>query len=210
MSWTPERETVLRTYWDEGHSASQIAALMGVTRNVVIGKVHRMKLAGRPRGKTAPRQNRGGPSSIWTPERIAQLRRLKAAGLSDRAIAATFGDVSFSTVFNKAKQLGISSMVPRLVPERPKPLAVPVATVEPDASNNVRFDDLTPESCRWPLGHPRDEDFRFCGATKQDKGSYCAHHHRLAYDHQPRSAPRFRDERAQPRRAAASNSPFLA
>ncbi len=48
MSWTEERMTVLKKLWAEGHSASQIAKqLGGVTRNAVIGKVHRLGLSGR-------------------------------------------------------------------------------------------------------------------------------------------------------------------
>ena len=48
MSWTDERVTVLKKLWAEGHSASQIAKqLGGVTRNAVIGKVHRLGLSGR-------------------------------------------------------------------------------------------------------------------------------------------------------------------
>ena len=48
MSWTEERVEKLKTLWAEGHSASQIAnQLGGVTRNAVIGKVHRLGLSGR-------------------------------------------------------------------------------------------------------------------------------------------------------------------
>ena len=43
MSWTPERESKLRALWKKGHTASQIAALIGeTTRNAVIGKAHRL------------------------------------------------------------------------------------------------------------------------------------------------------------------------
>ncbi|WP_040308565.1 GcrA family cell cycle regulator, partial [Asticcacaulis biprosthecium] len=48
MSWTDERVETLKKLWQEGHSASQIAKqLGGVTRNAVIGKVHRLGLSGR-------------------------------------------------------------------------------------------------------------------------------------------------------------------
>jgi GcrA cell cycle regulator len=58
MSWTDERVETLKKLWAEGHSASQIAGeLGGVTRNAVIGKVHRLGLAGRAKSpaSTAPR-----------------------------------------------------------------------------------------------------------------------------------------------------------
>ncbi|TIT88095.1 MAG: GcrA cell cycle regulator, partial [Mesorhizobium sp.] len=55
MNWTDERVELLRKLWSEGLSASQIAAqLGGVSRNAVIGKVHRLKLSGRGRATAAP------------------------------------------------------------------------------------------------------------------------------------------------------------
>ena len=70
MSWTDERVEQLKSLWTEGLSASQIArALGGVTRNAVIGKVHRLGLAGRatptrsdrPRLPSAPRVSMRAP-----------------------------------------------------------------------------------------------------------------------------------------------------
>jgi GcrA cell cycle regulator len=61
MNWTEERVELLKKLWAEGHSASKIAAeLGGVTRNAVIGKVHRLGLSGRarPPSTAAPRQRK--------------------------------------------------------------------------------------------------------------------------------------------------------
>ena len=57
MSWTDERVELLKKLWSEGLSASQIAAqLGGVTRNAVIGKVHRLSLSGRAKpASSSPR-----------------------------------------------------------------------------------------------------------------------------------------------------------
>ena len=52
MSWTPEREEKLKTLWKKGHTASQIATMLGdTTRNAVIGKAHRLNLEGRAASK---------------------------------------------------------------------------------------------------------------------------------------------------------------
>ena len=52
MNWTPEREEKLRTLWKKGHTASQIATMLGdTTRNAVIGKAHRLNLEGRAASK---------------------------------------------------------------------------------------------------------------------------------------------------------------
>jgi GcrA cell cycle regulator len=61
MSWTDERVEQLKKLWSDGLSASQIAAeLGGITRNAVIGKVHRLGLSGRAKStsSTAPRQRK--------------------------------------------------------------------------------------------------------------------------------------------------------
>ena len=75
LSWTDERVELLKKLWSEGLSASQIAGRlgMGVTRNAVIGKVHRLNLSGRaqqPRSTAAP----GTPQAAGTePARPAAM-----------------------------------------------------------------------------------------------------------------------------------------
>ena len=74
MSWNQEREEKLKELWKKGHTASQIAEMLGgTTRNAVIGKVHRLKLAARAASKGSKnvkkqtphllRPSRDGPSS---------------------------------------------------------------------------------------------------------------------------------------------------
>ena len=67
MSWTDERVETLKKMWAEGQSASQIAKeLGGVTRNAVIGKVHRLGLSNRVVGAAACRTPGGGPGGPGT------------------------------------------------------------------------------------------------------------------------------------------------
>ena len=55
MSWTPERVKELTELWKKGHTASQIASLLGdTTRNAVIGKAHRLNLQARVASKKSP------------------------------------------------------------------------------------------------------------------------------------------------------------
>ena len=66
MSWTDERERKLKELWSKGHTANQIAAMLGnTTRNAVIGKAHRLKLAARTtaRRDSAPAGGEPGPAS---------------------------------------------------------------------------------------------------------------------------------------------------
>ena len=59
MSWTQEKEEKLRQLWEKGHTASQIAEILGdTTRNAVIGKAHRLKLAARAPNKKSVAQKK--------------------------------------------------------------------------------------------------------------------------------------------------------
>ena len=156
MSWTDERIELLRQHWTEGKSASQIASLLGhgLTRNAVIGKVHRLGLAGRakspvssaPRPRQAPVQQR--PQAVRPP--AVQPRLVQGA----TALA-----VAPAPIEEEAEAL--DSVV--------LPMSLRVTIVE-----------LRETMCRWPLGDPTSPDFRYCGSASQD-GPYCAHHNRLAY-----------------------------
>ena len=74
MSWTDERVETLKSMWSDGKSASQIAKeLGGVTRNAVIGKVHRLGLSNRVGGEHPDGRRRGAPSP--SPDGRASRRR---------------------------------------------------------------------------------------------------------------------------------------
>jgi GcrA cell cycle regulator len=78
MNWTDERVELLRRLWSEGLSASQIAAeLGGITRNAVIGKVHRLGLSGRAKSpsSTAPR-----PRKPRAPQHMVRIARTSMRG----------------------------------------------------------------------------------------------------------------------------------
>ena len=86
MSWTDERVELLKKLWSDGLSASQIAAeLGGITRNAVIGKVHRLGLSGRAKSasSTAPRQRKTRSSSHM-------LRMTRASVRGNTALAHAY------------------------------------------------------------------------------------------------------------------------
>jgi GcrA cell cycle regulator len=172
--WTEERVELLKKLWNDGLSASQIAGeLGGVTRNAVIGKVHRLGLSGR--AKT--------PSSAAARPRKAVTRA--PAGFSGHA-PATRGATALSPRPRPAPEAQIQPRVELLDPD----VVVPF-------SERVTIMELRENMCRWPMGDPVNPDFRFCG-LKTDAGvPYCAYHCRIAY--QP--ANDRRREREQERRA---------
>ena len=163
MPWTEDRVELLKKLWTEGHSASQIAAKlgMGVTRNAVIGKVHRLNLSGRvtqPRSSEprAPRKTRE-PSH---PGRPTSSPSMPGAG---NAVLKTFA---------RAEPLQRQITIPE-----PQPLRL----VDLPKGGRVTILHLSDRTCTWPIGDPGAEDFCFCGHSPRDKSPYCEYHARAAY-----------------------------
>ena len=159
MTWTDERVELLKKLWAEGLSASQIAAeLGGITRNAVIGKVHRLGLSGREKPAANPAH---------------KTRKPRPAPVKARPSPMVF------------RSSGSLALRPTPV-DRPYTLPVtePTAVVElaPLVCERVTLMELREHMCRWPLGDPGREEFRFCGARcNPGSGPYCAHHAVLAY-----------------------------
>jgi len=170
LSWTDERVTLLRQLWEDGQSASKIAAqLGGVTRNAVIGKVHRLGLSGR----------------VVKPTEDPVVARRKPVHEVEIETAIVVVDAEVPEP--------VAILSHRPAPDFPVP--VPAATIEPvalAASQRVTIMDLRESMCRWPIGDPTTPDFGFCGARSITGLPYCTHHAQIAY--QP-AAERKRDRR---------------
>lgn len=166
MSWTEERVNSLKKLWTDGLSASQIAKqLGGVTRNAVIGKVHRLGLAGRatpsrPAMKRPMRQTPQRPAALSSPS-PARPRPAPAAAISLGAIG------------------GASNVVPFR----------PLEALRQDDGSVASVLTLTERMCKWPIGDPSDVNFGFCGRNAC-AGPYCADHARQAYQPQPQKKAR--------------------
>ena len=156
MSWTDDRVELLRKLWLDGHSASQISAELGqgVTRNAVIGKVHRLGLSGRAKALGAQ------PSGPMRDRQATRRQPSRPVGPMVRGNAAL-------------------AMLPRnFIEPAPKPVEQVVVPI----SERVTLMELKETMCRWPLGDPSTQDFRFCGIKSPGKaGPYCAYHARIAY-----------------------------
>lgn len=159
MNWTDERVERLKKLWADGLSASQIASdLGGVSRNAVVGKVHRLRLSGRGRTSSAP----------------ARPKKIPYAGAERRKNSYNGGSSE-----NRTEGMGLKPQVEVKVVAR-----VDVRTAENNIvpiSRNLKLVELSDSTCKWPNGDPQSEDFCFCGNDSGDSEPYCNYHSRLAY-----------------------------
>jgi GcrA cell cycle regulator len=173
MSWTDERVELLRKLWLEGLSASQIAGELanGITRNAVIGKVHRLGLSGRVKAQVAPSTR----VRLKQPQRPMMTRSSGSIMRGNTALALKAEPMEF------------------LAPRPVENIVIPI-------SERVTIMELKESMCRWPHGDPTTAEFRYCGAKKTTtaEGPYCAYHTRMAYQPvQERRRERERERRMQ-------------
>ena len=142
MSWTDEKVEKLKDLWKKGHTASQIAQMLGdTTRNAVIGKAHRLNLEARAPSKSSSSSNSSSGTN--------KIQRRSAQPLTRKQ---KFQSILLDKSFE---------------PENPKSL-----------------EDLTEKTCKWPIGHPNEESFYFCGRKPEEDFPYCKLH--VLYAFQPK------------------------
>ena len=180
MSWTDERVELLKKMWGEGQSASQISKeLGGVTRNAVIGKVHRLGLSNRAttttksdaKAKAAPKQEAKAAPKTAAPPKEPEPK----------------------PVVTPARR----QIIPAGQPLPPQPSAneispealAKVSEVEKKAKK-ISLLELTERTCKWPIGDPATDEFWFCGLPTQAGKPYCEAHVGVAF--QPMSTRRDR------------------
>jgi GcrA cell cycle regulator len=153
--WTDERVELLKKLWADGLSASQIAGEFGgITRNAVIGKVHRLGLSGRAKAPSAaPRQRKPRPAGHF-------IRTSRPVARGNTALAH-----DLSLLFEEHVQ--------EAEPELEN--IIPIG-------QRVSIMQLTEATCHWPIGDPGSPDFAFCGGKTVAAGMpYCGYHSRIAY-----------------------------
>ncbi len=219
MSWTDERIDRLKELWSKGMTASQIAEeLGGVSRNAVIGKAHRLDLQSRPspvkggerdasHAKAEPRKAAAAPAPkprpIPAPAPVAPV----AAAPAPRSAPASEVNASIPlpprpqpAVGPAFRSIGPGGFI-RQAPGEQAPPSTPapprrLVPAKPSAeiADKTSLLDLSEKVCKWPLGHPGEPDFHFCGDVVNPGFPYCVSHCGLAYQAQ---MPR-RDRRPPP------------
>ena len=221
MSWTEERIERLKKMWTEGSTASQIAdELGGVSRNAVIGKAHRLGLESRPSpvkpGEEKPAKAEPAAPKPETAKLVpaepetAQPTRVRerppiAAALEAAAPMPPAAPPQQPQPPRSESNIQYRSVGPggfirqgpgeqqAPIPPAPPRRLVP-AKPSPEGADKTSLLDLNDRVCKWPMGHPGEPDFHFCGQAANPGFPYCVQHCGVAYQAQ---LPR-RDRRPPP------------
>jgi GcrA cell cycle regulator len=139
--WNDEKIGKLKKLWQEGLTTGEIGKRLGVSKNAVVGKAHRLGLKGRP----------------------SPIKRQEAAATAAAPTAAEGAP-----------------------PAKP---AAPMPSAKKEPVKIYTLTDLSASTCRWPIGDPKHEDFRFCGKQVYPGKPYCLEHCAQAYvgSNKPRS-----------------------
>ncbi len=169
MAWTDERVELLKKLWAEGLSARQIAdQLGGVTRNAVIGKVHRLGLSGRA-----------------TTSRAKTMRPRKKR--VDSGVKTAIGSGSQAP----RPAVSVKAASPHQSPgleNFPTAMITPIDELVIPLADRVTMETLKEKHCKWPIGDPSEDDFHYCGHNRHGDGVYCEFHTAKAYQPARRSA----------------------
>jgi GcrA cell cycle regulator len=207
MSWTDERIERLKKMWHDGATASQIAdELGGVSRNAVIGKAHRLGLEQRPSPvKPGEEKEAKKPSAAAAPAPKAAAPKAEAPAPAPAPAAAAPAAPRQTGPRISAHDLQYRSIGPggfvrqgpgdqqAPIPPAPPRRLVP-AKPSPEVADKTSLLDLNDRICKWPMGHPGEPDFHFCGEPANPGFPYCVAHCGVAYQAQ---LPR-RDRRPPP------------
>jgi len=174
MEWSDEVIAQLRALWADGHSTAEMGRRLGVTKNAIVGKAHRLDLPARP----SP--IRRDPDAA--PERRATVRRVEGPTLPPLPSAAAEVEYAVPAAAPPPPRPVVAR--PIAPPPPPRPI---IAAPRPVISAPPRPVSAPPRpygrivTCCWPIGEPGTRDFHFCDVPSEPGRPYCEDHVRVAY-----------------------------
>lgn len=155
--WSDENVAIMTTMMGKGKSSRDVATVLGITRNAVIGKAGRLDIPrNRNKGSKQPRPR--VVVSNQTPAKIEQPKFIDRVGIQ-----------------KARRERDAAGIAPTAVPYRSKSKPIDIATF----TDAIRFIDLTDKHCKFPIDDGIGADMLVCGAHRE-RGSYCTHHADIA------------------------------
>ena len=197
MAWSDERVAILKKMWLEGSSASEIAKELGnITRNAVIGKVHRLGMSNRDTnnlksssGTSNAKKSvrRGRPPKVNKEEK----KRGRPHKLKDPGDFPGTLDVTEKSTTSSAKEMRLDENKTKVASDLSEETLQNILKVEMK-SKKISLMELTERTCKWPIGDPATDTFWFCGHESEPGKPYCKTHISIAF--QPITQRRSRKE----------------
>lgn len=160
MAWTEQMVEDLRTMWKQGLTTAEIGKRLNVTKNSIVGKVHRLGLSGRP----------------------SPIKKKNEENAAEEIQAAENVQVVSSKNTAESPQLKKETVkIDKAQMPEVKPVMTSSVKSEPAKKGMMSLMDLDNHTCRWPLGDPKDENFHFCGRKVKIGQTYCEEHANIAY-----------------------------
>lgn len=171
MAWTDEMVEDLKKMWHEGLTTGEIGKRLGVSKNSIVGKVHRLQLSGRP----SPIKKKDEENTEVKTAAAPKAEKTAAPAKPEKSAPAAKSEKKSETEFPAAKAETHAENV-SAAPEKTN-------RYQPRAAynNKTSLTDLDNHTCRWPLGDPKDENFHFCGKKVKIGQTYCDEHAGIAY-----------------------------
>ena len=197
MAWSDERVAILKKMWLEGSSASEIAKELGnITRNAVIGKVHRLGMSNRDTNNLKSGSStsnakksvrRGRPPKVNKEEK----KRGRPHKLKDPGDFPGTLDVTEKSTTSSAKEMRLDENKTKVASDLSEETLQNILKVEMK-SKKISLMELTERTCKWPIGDPATDTFWFCGHESEPGKPYCKTHISIAF--QPITQRRSRKE----------------
>lgn len=202
MAWTEEMVEELKRLWDEGVTTGEIGRRLNISKNSIVGKVHRLGLSGRPspiKKKTttetpvsAPKTEKKTKAPKKAVEQTSKQPKTEKKSLPKEDIKITKIEKLSSPKKTQIKE------APATNPEAPKTekalpalnneeeyiklaKSINISSASSPKKEHLDLVDLDNHTCRWPIGDPKDENFHFCGRKVRIGQTYCEEHSMIAY-----------------------------
>jgi len=175
MGWTDEMVKDLKKMWKEGMTTGEIGKKLGVSKNSVVGKVHRLNLDGRP---SPIKKKAEQPAKPATKQPIPASK--PAAPAPKPAVKPAAPQPA---MVKKPEPAPANKPVakPNFAQEREISAPIIYSSQPKDKDGKTGLTHLDNHTCRWPIGDPKDENFHFCGKKVRMGQTYCDEHSVLAY-----------------------------
>lgn len=182
MAWTDKMVEDLKIMWKQGLTTGEIGKRLNVSKNSVIGKVHRLQLDARP----SPIKRKDETGDLFAPQ--TPKKEKKTPPVKEKKTPAPVATPKQpKPVVEKVTEKVAEKVATKKVEPQEKPaddlgkFFLKQPTVSKEYNGNAKLTDLDNHTCRWPLGDPKDENFHFCGRKVRLGQTYCEEHSALAY-----------------------------